>query len=1038
MLRGQAGLSYRDLAQQAGYSAATLSIAASGRAVGTWAVIEAFVRACGEDPAPWREDWEQARRQVADSDHGGFVDGGEPAPTRTRGPGGEPSLMGSLPDATPLLSVSLVGRRRQVDTVQGWVVDLASGRGRAVLVEGEPGIGKSTLVRLATKEAKALGCQVFYGSCDELSQDFPLLPLLDAIDPRSPVVAEGQAKILETLRSDTAAPGNRVDLITAAVERLLVLIDQLSATAPLMLVIDDLQWADPATVTAWSRLARAVRQIPLLLVGTLRPLPRRSDLNALRRTVGPAGRLRMHSLSGQEVAEFVARAVGGQPGPRLLEQAADAGGNPLYLTELIDALVRGRELTIEDGYVEVTGGRPPGSLAAAIADRLQFLSAPVHEVLQIAALLGTAFSVSELAAVSGRTVNDLLPLLDEAIVAGVLRDDGRELAFRHPLIRAALYEGMPAAVRVAWHRDAGRALAHQGGPAERIARQLLPTLDTEGPADDWVVRWLADAAQQLVGHAPHVAIPLLRWAVAGVPAGVAPYDVLTCRLADALFRVGDMADCTQVATAALAHVTRPDLLVDLHWTLAQCRAMKGRSQESLAALESALRMPGIGPQHRARLLVLSARAHRSLGQLDLARREAEAALEEATAVDDRWSMSWALGVMTLVHGMRGAPAEALPLFDRALAITESDPALADLRLVMQINQAVALGDLDRHDDAITAAQQVRQLSDDAGNLVRLSQAQSVLGELLFDVGRWDDALAEIDIEEAGFKDPVVGCSDHGIAATIQFHRGSAGARRHLVKAEPYMERIGDQVIGPLTLAKSLAKEQAGSPAEALAVLTDGMPDTADEWEDATDLFADVVRLAITVGDREAARTIVRYAETAALHSNVPHRKAVALHCRGLLDNDAVLLLQAADHYRKANRPLPRAQALEAAGVALADSDDVAGARVHFTDAFALYTALGADWDLARTQARFRTYGIRRGPRTQHRRTHRGWDSLTPTELKVAGLVARGMSNPQIAAELFLSRRTVQTYVSHILAKLNLTSRTDIAREASVRDLTSSD
>jgi DNA-binding NarL/FixJ family response regulator len=83
------------------------------------------------------------------------------------------------------------------------------------------------------------------------------------------------------------------------------------------------------------------------------------------------------------------------------------------------------------------------------------------------------------------------------------------------------------------------------------------------------------------------------------------------------------------------------------------------------------------------------------------------------------------------------------------------------------------------------------------------------------------------------------------------------------------------------------------------------------------------------------------------------------------------------------------------------------------------------------------YGIRRGPHTQHRRSQRGWDSLTPTELKVAGLVARGMSNPQIATELFLSRRTVQTHVSHILAKLSLTSRTDIAREASKRDLTAS-
>jgi DNA-binding CsgD family transcriptional regulator len=935
-----------------------------------------------------------------------------------------------------LLSASLIGRRRQVEGVRGWVTELVAGRGRAALVEGEPGIGKSTLMRLAAKEAEASGCQVFSGSCDELSEAFPLLPLLDALDSRSPVAAEGRTKILETLRTD-AAPGNRVDLVAAAVERLLALIDQLSATAPVMFVVDDLHWADSPTVVAWGRLARLVHQLPLLLVGTVRPVPRRQDLNALRRTVGPAGRLRMHSLSDADVALLVARAVGGTPGPRLLELAAGAGGNPLYLTELVDALVRGRALTEADGCIEPTGNRTPDSLSAAIADRLEFLSAPVREVLQVAALLGADFSVSELSVVSGRTVNDLLPILDEAIVAGVLRDDAPELAFRHPLIRAALYQGMPAAVRAAWHRDAGRALALNGAPPERVARQLLPTLNVEGPADEWIVSWLANTAQQLVGQAPGVAIPLLRWVVTGVPAGIAPHDVLTCRLADALFRVGDLAHGAQVASGALTHVTRPDLLVDLHWTLTQCRALEGRSEEALNALDRALRMPGIEPQHRARLLVLNARAQRSLGRVDCADHTAEVALEEGTAADDRWSMGWALGVMTMVRVMRGESEEALPLFDRALAVAEGDPALTDLRLVMQINQATALGDLDRYDDAITAAEQVRQLSDHAGNVVRLSQAQCVLGELLFDVGRWDDALAEVSLDGEP-RNPVVECCDHGIAAAIQLHRGTAGAKRHLVSADRYLSRVGDQVIGPLSLAKSLALEQAGKPAEALAALTDGLPEAGDEWEDATDLFADAVRLSIMVGDGEAGRTIVRYAEAAGHASDVPHRRAVGLHCRGLLDNDPVTLLKAAEYYEAASRPLPRAQALEAAGVALANSDDMTGARTHFSDAFSVYETLGADWDLARTQARFRTYGIRRGPRAQHRRSIRGWDSLTPTELKVAGLVAKGMSNPQIAADLFLSRRTVQTHVSHILAKLNLNSRTDIAREASRRDLSPSE
>jgi len=192
-----------------------------------------------------------------------------------------------------------------------------------------------------------------------------------------------------------------------------------------------------------------------------------------------------------------------------------------------------------------------------------------------------------------------------------------------------------------------------------------------------------------------------------------------------------------------------------------------------------------------------------------------------------------------------------------------------------------------------------------------------------------------------------------------------------------------------------------------------------------------------VGDRDAAQAYVKRAEAVSRASTVPHMQAIAPHCRGLVDHDPESLLEAARLYEIAGRLLPRAQALEAAGVALAERGDIAEARSRFTDAFSLYTTLGAGWDLARTQARFRAYGIRRGPRVRHRSSSNGWDSLTPTELKVVALVAKGLSNPQIAAQLFLSRRTVQTHVSHILSKLDLHSRIDIAREASRRELTES-
>ncbi|HEU4423044.1 MAG TPA: AAA family ATPase, partial [Pilimelia sp.] len=834
---------------------------------------------------------------------------------------------------------SLVGRQRQLSTMRRWVEELAAGRGRAVLIEGEPGIGKSSLVRPLAAQAQAAGCQVLRTACDELGQAFPLLPLLDAVNVPGTAAGRGRAKISEMLRAD-AALGNRVDRIATATEQLLALIDELCAATPVMLVVDDLQWADSGTVLTMGRLARSVQQLPLMVVGMTRPVSGREDLTALRRAVGPAGVVRLHSLSDAEVSEFLTHAVSGVPSDRLLRLAADAAGNPLYLTELVDALARSGALVTEDGRVDATGRRIPGSLSAAIADRLEFLSAPVRGLLRAAALLGVEFSVSDLAAVAGKRVSDLLPVLDEAFLMGVLHDDGPELAFRHPLIRAALYEEMPHTVRAAWHRDAGRALAGKGAPADRVARQLLPALDAhdrDATDDDWIVDWLAGVAQQLVGQAPQAAIPLLRWALTGVPAGVPPHDLLACRLADALFRAGDKAGAAQVATAALSHVTRPDLLVDLHWTLTQCRAMDGRSQEYLAALEGALSAPGVEARDRARLLVLTARTHHSLGQVQDAAQAAQAALAAASTVGDRWATGWALGVLTIVHGTRGQAAKALPLFDRALAVTEGDPALTDLRLVLQINHANALGDLDRYEDAISAAEQVRQLADEAGNVVRLAQAQSVLGELLFDVGRWDDALAEVDLVPGGTKGLSVECSDHGVAAAIGLHRNDAGARRHILDAERFAKRLGRRVVGMLTLARSLDRERADEPAEALDVLVEGLSATDEQVEVAADLLADAVRLAVTVGDRSAAQAYVRRAEAVSRASTVPHMQAIAPHCRGLVDHDPESLLEAARLYEMAGRMLPRAQALEAAGVALADAGDMAAARTHFTSAFSLYT-----------------------------------------------------------------------------------------------------
>jgi tetratricopeptide (TPR) repeat protein len=750
-----------------------------------------------------------------------------------------------------------------------------------------------------------------------------------------------------------------MDIAAVLAEQLLALVAEQCAVQPTILVIDDLQWADEASITLWARLARSARQAPLLLVGMMRSVPQREDLRALRRAVGGAARLQLSPLTDAAVAELVESLVGGAPDDQLLRLANSAAGNPLYLTELVAALTRSSGVTFTStGAAKLTSSSAPGSLSAAIADRLGFVPGPVREVLRAAALLGVDFAVPDLVIVLGRAVADLIPALDEARAAGVLAESGNGLGFRHALIRAALYDEMSAPVRAAWHREAGRALAEAGTPADRVARQLLGAV--RGPSgameqmDEWVLSWLARTAEPLVRQAPQVAAELLREALESSPAGSAHTDQLAGRLADALYRVGDAAEAEQVASRALAHAVEPDLVVDLHWTLAQCRNLAGRFTETLVTLDRALASPGISARHRARLLVLAARTHSNLGEVEKAGQVAGTALAEAAEVGDSWAMGWALHVLTIVTSVQEQMTDALPLFDRALSVTEADPALTDLRLLLQINKAVTLGDLDRYEEAFATARQARDLADQVGTVIRLVQAHSALGQLLFDTGRWADAMAEVQALHEDLKEPIAACCDLGIAAVTCLHRGEiAEARRHLAAAVPQAERIGNRVIGPLALARSLDREQAGALAEALAALTAGFGGNTEELDEIEDLLADAVRLAMKTGDLATAGALAAHAAALAAGSEIPHRQANALYCRGLLDHDVTRLLAAAERYGDASRPLLRAKALEAAAETFIYCDDRGQARSAFTRAVEVYASLGATTDIDRLQARLR-------------------------------------------------------------------------------------
>jgi DNA-binding CsgD family transcriptional regulator len=920
----------------------------------------------------------------------------------------------------------LVGRDWELALLSRWIDELAAGRGRAALVEGEPGIGKTALLRAAWERAAQAGLPAFWGAGEELGQAFPLLPLLDAFAIRASSADPGRAELLRQLHSVHTGPGTGV---TAAAELLIELVDDTCASTPAVLVIDDLHWADAATIAVWHRLSRTCAQRALLLLGAARPLPHRDDLQALRPSLPADHVLRLGPLPPAAVTDLVAALAGAAPGPALARAAEEAGGNPLYLAELIDALDRAGRLAIDNGLAHATAGPAPATLTEAINDRLNFLPAPARRILQAAALLGDGCTAKELSLVLGAPPADLAPALADAHTAGVLAEADGQLAFRHPLIRATLYDSMPADVRAAWHRDAAHALRQADAPPARVARQLLPTLDDHHPATEgWIADWLADTAPILVGEAAQPAVRLLRHTAAHLPLDDRRRHRLAAHLAQALVRQADHDAAEQLIAQTLPHVADPDVLVDLHGTLAGSRTVtQSRLGETLAGIQRALvDGPALTPEQRNRLELATAGLHNVLGNIHQAERIARGALANANPP----ILAHAASLLGTILGRRGDTRASMEVLDQGLAATAGRADLTDRRIQLLLHRAESQKHLDQLAGARAALADAANLAERSGGRRRLISVQASLCELHFFAGSWDDALAE-----ATLPDDVDAVGDrglaHGVAAAINYHRGDIRAASEQARAGRLFWARASIIMlaGVATLAEALSRETANDPAGALRAFRDRLALHAAPVE--TELWlADAVRLALHRDDQETARDAAARAQAAA-DDPAPHRTAAAQHCRGLLAADPDLLLAAADSYQHAGRPLPQAQALEAAAALLAERADRAdwagAARPPFAAAFDIYAALGADWDITRLRARFRRHGLQ-GPRARQRATT-GWASLTATEAKVAALIAQGQTNRAIADALAISRHTVGTHVARILAKLHLRSRFEIIHAA---------
>jgi DNA-binding CsgD family transcriptional regulator len=937
-----------------------------------------------------------------------------------------------------------VDRSQELATLRAGVEALRRGEGAAVWVEGEPGIGKSSLVVEALAGASELGWDIGWGLADQLTERLPLSVIQDCLQVRLSSPDPRRAHAASLLRSQRLGLFADGEASVSSVEVLMALADELCAAAPTVIVIDDLQWADDASLLVWHQLAASLDQLRLLLIATCRSDPRRPEVQQMRTSLARRGgaMVALGPLPETDVAALVTAMLGTPPRDTLAQLTAQAAGNPLYLRELVDALARERAQAGPDGGPD--GGSAaaqeqlPASLAAVLNDRLSSVSAQTAQILRTAALLGGKFTVTELAVLLRRPVSDLAAGLQEAVAARILIGSGAELAFRHQLIRQALHDSMPTALRTALHAEAARELAATGADALSVAQQLSAA---RAPGESWARAWLLRSGPALTTQAPQLAADLLRRELDVTPAGDQAWDGLMASLVRALLAVGSYAEAAQRATAALPVMTNPARRAETYSVLARAQVSAGRSDEAIITMRQALASPDLPRTWQARMLAFLAMLERAdTGELNTADETARQALTLAEEVGDPFATAHALTDLWLSHSIRRDHAAALGYIDQALRVLGDDPGYADLRSFAVDDRIFTLQNLDRWPEAELTLRQARESDQRSGAPDRTTWVTAAV--LRYWLGQWDDALAELRPDE----DDVPGLTYtflrerwpallvHGVTALIAGRRDQrTTADQHLRAglALPVLTVPDRENRDFLIAAHAVALEQRGETRQAMEALAAILPRRDGEMTLIHQWLPDLVRLAVAAGDQQLARTAARACQDEAAAETRPARAAGAsLRCQGLLTGDPAALRDAVAHYRTAGPAVELPAAAEDLAAVLAERGRLDEARAALNEAVSRYEGLTARWDIRRANSRLRPYGIRRGVRgPRGPRAAAGWAALTPTEVKIAALVARGDSTSDIARGMFLSRRTVQTYISHILAKLGAKSRVEIVREA---------
>jgi len=931
----------------------------------------------------------------------------------------------------------LLERNSELDALTRAVDQLVGGTGSLVLIEGAAGIGKTRLLDEARGLASARDVLVRSARGGEIEREIPFSvarELFERVLERSSeekrsLLLAGSARLaLLALGPDNSDRASTSADPFAPIHGLYWLLSNLSEEQPVFLAIDDAHWSDPETLRFVGYLARRIAELPVLVVAAVRTgePDEPAEIKALR-VEGEL--LHPNALSERGVGELIARDLDTSPSREFLDMCARiTGGNPFLVTEVLRAL-RADRLDPDAEAAEAIAELAPETVARYVLLRLGRFGEEAIALARAIAVLGGAPQLRHAAALANLDDDRAREVCDQLRGAEVLQQ-GVPIDFVHPLVRQAIYDDLSEGERSTLHRKGAEILISTGAAPRRAAPHLLATAPN---GDPWVVARLREAAEEAIAEGAHdAARSYMERALQEPPEDEARDRYLLGR---AIYEP-DLPGSLAVFEAAAEAATDPDLRV--------------------AALRHAcLAYVGLGNFAEA-----ARKSQEALSSLPAGQREIELLLEAQifafSGAGDGWSAPISERIARVASGLSGSsPGECIALQARALDLfVRGEPADQVIRLASRFPPPPwDIGGL--RSPAPMATAKILALSGaweparagikgyvdacrEQGWLHGASVGHGALAEVDRLSGRFADAeveaLTALEISRVRTTFSPAEWQARMNLLAIYIARGQLDEATELADSLPMTFGPKEVAINPWPLEMRgylrLAQGELEGGVEDLLEIGEAME--ALGWRNAafSPWWQEAAWALAALGRTSEAAELVRVGEERAERFGAPHVIGTTLRTRAVLESrkrQIATLRKSASVLEGSGPPHELARSMIELGAALRRDGQRSEAREPLRAALELAHRSGAGGLEQHAREELAAAGSR--PRTPFRT---GATALTASELRTAKLAAEGLSNPEIAQRLFVTRRTVETHLTHVYEKLQIRGREEL--EAALTDM----